>query len=305
MIVICDCDFRVPDKTVRHTNIKTDLFEGSKRYFLVPEVKFPSVQHLVSYYGENEVKNLQKVNNVRFLYPLKSRRESRTESFEDSGSSTSGNSHYQSTTDVAMSLENPPALPTRPRDLPRLSSQNSLGLSPSPSTASIGSPGEVFQNGSFHGSSLSIESGRSGGRDIRVGAQNGSVSSIDLRPPAMLPIVHLTKDGNPYYSSPRNVDEDITDRLKEVLRQSEVCDCGIPRDKADLPLGWTVHRSKDPSSFGKIFFQSNKGVTSWRLPQEVESKLNYDQHQNLKELRNERIVPVPSKRRDIISETKF
>lgn len=121
----------------------------------------------------------------------------------------------------------------------------------------------------------------------------------------MLPVVHLTKDGNPYYSSPRNVDEDITDRLKEVLRQSEVCDCGIPRDKADLPLGWTVHRSKDPSSFGKIFFQSNKGVTSWRLPQEVESKLNYDQHQNLKELRNERIVPVPSKRRDIISETKF
>lgn len=84
----------------------------------MPEVKFPSVQHLVSYYGENEVKNLQKVNNVRFLYPLKSRRESRTESFEDSGSSTSGNSHYQSTTDVAMSLENPPALPTRPRDLP-------------------------------------------------------------------------------------------------------------------------------------------------------------------------------------------
>nr|XP_022297904.1 uncharacterized protein LOC111107159 [Crassostrea virginica]XP_022297905.1 uncharacterized protein LOC111107159 [Crassostrea virginica] len=288
----------VHDKTVRHTNIRTD---GGRCFYLVPEVKFPSVQELVLHYGQNEVKNLQKVNNVRFLYPLSKRRDSRAE--DGSGSSTSGQSHYQSAEEVAAASEDRPALPSRPRDLPRLSSQTSIGLS-SPSTSSLnsfGSPDGVA-NGRAFTSQTSIESGASGGRH-RLGHHN-STSSIDSRPPAKLPQGHVNKDSNTYYSSPRNVDEDITDRLKDVLRQNEVCDCGIPRDKAELPLGWTLHRSKDPGSYGKLFFQNNKGLTTWKLPAEVESRLNIVQQQNIEQLRNERI-PVPGRREVISHVTQF
>lgn len=242
------------------------------------------------------MKNLQKVNNVRFSFPLEKRRSENRNGISSVEGSESSGSHYQSPIDVP-GPEVRPALPERPRDLPRLQSQNSIGFH-SPSTSSLtsfGSP-EGLHNGVFESSG----SGASGGRQ----AHHQSISSIETRPPAMLPIGHNTRDGNPYYSSPRNVDEDITDRLKEVLRQNEICDCGIPRDKADLPLGWTVHRSKDPATYGRIFFQNNKGVTSWKLPQEVQNRLNIVQQENLSQLRSEG-MRVPVDRRGIISETKF
>jgi hypothetical protein len=296
---------RVADKTIRHTNIKIEVGRGTQKwYFLVPEVKFQSVQELIAYYGQNEVKNLQKVNNVRFLHPLVKRKSThRSGSFSADGSESSG-SHYNSPNDVpsgAAVHENRPALPERPRDLPRLQSQHSLGQhSPSNgSLTSFGSP-EGMHNGFLD--HMSNGTGASGGRDRLT--RHPSTPSIETRPPAALPAGHTTRDGNPYYSSPRNVDEDITDRLKEVLRQSEICDCGIPRDKADLPMGWTVHRSKDPSTYGRIFFQNNKGVTSWKLPQEVQSRLNIVQQENLSQLRSEG-TRVPVDRRGIVSETKF
>lgn len=294
----------VSDKTVRHTNIKIEGGSGTKFFYLVPEVKFHSVHELITYYSQNEVKNLQKVNNVRFLYPLEKRNSERNGSVsrEESGSSASG-SHYQSPQDVSAGAEHPPALPSRPRDLPRLSSQQSMGLS-SPSSSSLNSYGspEGMHNGSISGSQMSLASGGSGSR----GRNHASTSSIDSRPPAQLPVGHTSKDGNPYYSSPRNVDEDITNRLKEVLKQNEVCDCGIPRDKAELPLGWQVHRSKDPATFGRIFFQNSKGMTSWKLPAEVQSKLNIVQQQNLEDLRNEAMgIPIIPTRRVISDVTKF
>ncbi|KAK3101077.1 hypothetical protein FSP39_000789 [Pinctada imbricata] len=129
----------VQDKSVRHTNIVIESNGYQKKYFLVKEKKFDSVEELMLFYRTNEIKNLQNVKNVRFLYAVESGRGSRS---HDNGSASSESSYDRYTSpgssagmvDPSNIPQNRPPLPARPKDLPRRNSSHS----------SMGSPGAVF-----------------------------------------------------------------------------------------------------------------------------------------------------------------
>ena len=240
------------DGSVRHLHVQIEENGTAVQYFLVVEKKFLSIQELLDYYKTNPVRNLENVDDVYFKF-----------SIDKPGSSPSGGtinrSRSVSSIDSARSTlsttpAGPPPLPTRPRN-------QSTGSDNSSSQSS-------WTNGSVQ------ENGAVGNRHIEA---------IANRPPAPLPAVDAC-DYGAYYSRARDVSEDISGKLKEVLNQSEVCECGISRNLAELPLGWTVHRSKDTATFGKLFYQSAEGQTSWFLPQNVKMQMTQKHMSNLRTL---------------------
>lgn len=242
----------VKDGSVRHLHVQIEENGTAVQYFLVVEKKFLSIQELLDYYKTNPVRNLENVDDVYFKF-----------SIDKPGSSPSGGtinrSRSVSSIDSARSTlsttpAGPPPLPTRPRN-------QSTG-SDNSSNQSSWTNGSVQENGA-------------------VG--NRLPEAIANRPPAPLPAVDAC-DYGAYYSRARDVSEDISGKLKEVLNQSEVCECGISRNLAELPLGWTVHRSKDAATFGKLFYQSAEGQTSWFLPQNVKMQMTQKHMSNLRTL---------------------
>lgn len=256
----------VPDHSVRHTHIQVEE-DGSKsgcKYFLVVEKKFDSIDQLVNYYKQNPVKNLENVSNVYFQHPIYRSDVNANLYMEHNGSSAgSMASRARSMSSLSItshtsdrSLDSvsggPPPLPVRP--MCRTQSADS-------STGTWGS---------------------SSGSQVNPLPNN----DIANRPPLPLPdSVTKKEEGGAYgYSRARDVSEDISEKLKEVLKSSERCECGIPRNLAELPLGWTVHLSKDPSTRGKLFYQNQDGVTSWQLPQQVEMQLTKIHIANLRQI---------------------
>ncbi|XP_063438782.1 uncharacterized protein LOC134719750 [Mytilus trossulus] len=293
----------VADKTVRHTNIVIEGTGALKKYYLVKEKKFDSVDELIRYYYDHDVKNLQKVTHVRFLYPLT------PSNYQQSRSSSGGSYHTINSQGsgggrsacVGGNDERPP-LPER--NHVRRGSQESFNsqMSVFTDTGSMSSGTPLFHSNSGPipipkgASSNSINKDGSFHSNWTLGPSGGSfphlpsptlpspTDDIAKRPPPPIPQIPQS-DVNPYYSEARNVDKSIKEELKKVIRDSERCDCGIPRDISDLPLGWTVHRSKDAATYGRVFFQNEAGVTSWKLPEDVNRKLTAQHQTNLKKLK--------------------
>lgn len=268
----------VKDKTVRHTNIIVDNSGSCRTYYLVKEKQFCTVQDLLDYYRTNDVKNLEKVNHVRFLSPVLA--PNRSGSFQDDSSSGSSSSRfYLPPNSAAPPPPDKPPLPERPRTLQRRYGSNSSQTSLLTTTSSL-------QELSPMGFSMASPQGYQGSPQGYGATFDPFSTSLpgtnDDRPPAPLPGGHKT--GGLYYSTPRDVTEDISDRLKEVLKQNDRCDCGIPRDMADMPLGWTVHKSKDAGTYGRLFFQNVQGVTTWKIPPEVQRSMTVQQNYNITKL---------------------
>lgn len=289
--------FSVSDKTVRHTNIIIEGTGAAKKYFLVKEKKFDSVDELIRYYKEHDVKNLQKVNHVRFAHSLNRPNYRSGESSSSAGSYNTIHSQNHSSGSFNSPPQHPerPPLPARPTHLPRLGSQDSFSSqmpvftqgSVNSSSASLANNGVVpvgFQRGNSNNSISPDSNWTLGGPENVFPNLPSPAENISRRPPAPIPNIPKS-DGNPYYSSPRNVDESIKEELKKVIRENERCDCGIPRELADLPLGWTVHRSKDAQTYGRIFYQNESGVTSWKLPEDVNRRLTAQHRTNLQKVK--------------------
>ncbi|PVD24943.1 hypothetical protein C0Q70_15437 [Pomacea canaliculata] len=94
------------------------------------------------------------------------------------------------------------------------------------------------------------------------------------RPPQPLPEVPL-EDEVPYYSTPRPY-RDHLDELKLMLRESEMCDCGLRMVDAELADGWTVHRSRESNTFKRVFYQHENGNTTWVFPSSIITFLSFD-----------------------------
>lgn len=283
----------VSDKTVRHTNIIIEGTAAAKKYFLVKEKKFDSVDELIRYYKDHDVKNLQKVNHVRFAHPLNRSNYRSGDSNSSAGSYNTISNHSSGSFNSPPQNPERPPLPARPTHLPRLGSQDSFSSqmsgfsqgsvnSSSASLANNGVPGRFPRGNSSN--SISPDSNGTCGSENFIPNLPSPAEKISSRPPAPIPQIPKS-DGNPYYSSPRNVDESVKEELKKVIRESETCDCGIPRELADLPLGWTVHRSKDVQTYGRIFYQNESGVTSWKLPEDVNRRLTVQQKTNLQKVK--------------------
>lgn len=250
---------------MRHTHIQygEDGLNVGWKYFLVVEKKFDSINQLVNYYKSNPVKNLENVNNVYLQNPI-CRPDAPPNVYADGNGSSGG--RFTGSRTMSMSSVNsrvsersfdstsngPPPLPVRP--VGRTQSQSGDS-----STGTWGSTGSQV---------------------------NPHPNDISNRPPMALPAAANKKDdGGAYgYSRARDVEEDISEKLKDVLKTSERCECGIPRHLAELPKGWTVHLSNDPQTVGKLFYQSSDGVTTWQLPEQVEMQLTNIHKSNLRQI---------------------
>ncbi|KAL8585841.1 hypothetical protein ACOMHN_040066 [Nucella lapillus] len=85
------------------------------------------------------------------------------------------------------------------------------------------------------------------------------------RPPMPTPTFPTQPEESPYYTSPRAY-RDHLEELKKMLRETEICDCGLRMLDAELGLGWTVHRSRESGTFKRVFYQHENGNTTWDFP---------------------------------------
>lgn len=89
------------------------------------------------------------------------------------------------------------------------------------------------------------------------------------RPPQPLPVPTIpVDDDSPYYTTPRPYRNHL-EELKTMLRESEICDCGLRMMDAELADGWTVHRSREQATYLRVFYQHENGNTTWVFPQSI------------------------------------
>lgn len=78
---------------------------------------------------------------------------------------------------------------------------------------------------------------------------------------------------------------DLIDSLRRIEGENaNKCACGVYHDDADLPRGWTFHRSTDPETYGRVVFSNPDGELSWNLPIEVALELSAEQQDAIREL---------------------
>ena len=109
--------------------------------------------------------------------------------------------------------------------------------------------------------------------------KNKQQEMMDLgwcRPPMPVPEEVTVSDENPYYTEPRPF-KDHLEELKQMLRESEICDCGLKTIDAELADGWTVHRSREPNTYNRVFYQHENGNTTWQFPDPIGRLLNFSQ----------------------------
>ncbi|KAK3592313.1 hypothetical protein CHS0354_030649 [Potamilus streckersoni] len=243
----------VKDHSVRHTHVYMEGSGDQRKFYLVKEQKFNKLEDLINYYKQNPVRNLEGVPDVYFKFPIPHT--------AITPNTTPVSSREPSVNSLTLGLSSPTitrssSLTSQPPPVPRRDSSFTLErppLSPPP---------------------------------------NGAIA----RPPAPLPPTgHIPLNPDDYaktYSRARDTNVDLSGQLIEQLRDHERCECGISRELGDLPCGWTVHRSKDVPTFGKLFFQSGDGQTSWVLPENVRMQLTRKHLKNLEILKSRSSVEM-------------
>lgn len=77
----------------------------------------------------------------------------------------------------------------------------------------------------------------------------------------------------------------LVQRLREIEGDNaSKCPCGIYHDDAELPRGWSFHRSTEPETHGRVLFTGPDGQMDWNLPLEVSLELSADQQDKIRDL---------------------
>ena len=114
------------------------------------------------------------------------------------------------------------------------------------------------------------------------------------RPPMPTPQTEPQSDeDHPYYSSPRACKNHL-EELKKMLRESEICDCGLRMLDAELGGGWTVHRSRENATYKRVFYQHEDGNTTWLFPTSITDLLSVQQVKFIVRLCKEANQDVPA-----------
>ena len=114
------------------------------------------------------------------------------------------------------------------------------------------------------------------------------------RPPMPTPQTESRSDeDHPYYSSPRPYKNHL-EELKKMLRESEMCDCGLRMLDAELVGGWTVHRSRENATYKRVFYQHEDGNTTWLFPTSITELLSVRQVKFIVRLCKEANQDVPA-----------
>ena len=114
-------------------------------------------------------------------------------------------------------------------------------------------------------------------------------TNLEQRPPAPIP-TEDTGSGDSagiyngvYYSCIKRKEENKLPQLLEQLSVSSAtesthCECGLDIELSQLPMGWSVHISREPDSgYGRPFFVGPTQITKWDPPKEIYLELNRHQ----------------------------
>ncbi|XP_067683503.1 uncharacterized protein [Haliotis asinina] len=227
--------------SVRHVNVVIERIPTLK-YYIVEQLKFNSFQDLCKNYSSQRIRNLEQIDNVRLLHPI---------------------IHGAESNEAYLPLQT--GMPITARRY----SDNSI-----PKTPDAGKLTPQFDFGGLGGRCVdtSQQSTISRALSRRRSASNATrplpeppKTGSQSRPPCPPP---PTSESNPdtYYSSPRDEDKNRVDELRDGLHETDLCECGVPLCDSQLPLGWTLHKSNDPVSYGCLFYQNAEGETTWSLP---------------------------------------
>ena len=115
---------------------------------------------------------------------------------------------------------------------------------------------------------------------------NGHIPSRDIadRPPLPLPDFAMPR-GFPLMSAVHTIRALVTPlltgrrtyTLPTEERDGGYCVCGIRTIQSVLIQGWTVHRSSEPSSFGRLYYiNERENAIGWELPPEIEEQLSHE-----------------------------
>ncbi|XP_046372206.2 uncharacterized protein LOC124146124 isoform X2 [Haliotis rufescens] len=222
--------------SVRHVNVVIER-NPTLKYYIVEQIKFNSFNELCKNYSSQRIRNLEQIDNVRLIHPIIHGAESKEAYAPLKGGMPSTSRRY--------SDNSPPKTP----DAGKLTPQFDFGV------RCVDGP---------------QQSRTLGGR--RRSASNATrplpkppKSNSETRPPCPPPPGSGSNPGL-YYSSPRDVDKNRFDELRDGLMDTDLCECGVPICDSQLPQGWTLHKSNDPASYGCLFYQNTEGETTWVLP---------------------------------------
>ncbi|XP_071082557.1 uncharacterized protein [Haliotis cracherodii] len=236
----------IANASVRHVNVVIER-RPSLKYYIVEQVKFNSFHELSSYYSSHRICNLEQIENVKLLHPINQGADSK----EDYASP-------QSPVNGAGSI-------------PILGRKNSdIGLPKTPKSGQLTASfdyegGERYEGVEDKFPPIPVAGTRRKESNPTRPLPKTPKSSNETRPPCPTP-PGFEGNSDLYYSRPRDVSKNRIDELRQILRDSEVCDCGVHLSDSELPQGWTLHKSHDAASYGCLFYQSNHGDTTWNLP---------------------------------------
>jgi len=276
--------------------------------------QFQSLEHLVAFYSEHDVPNVEAITGVRLTCPViysaeeihclqndLLRRHFRSVSTDDAQSRESGHvfsrhSVFEGQNDKrktwckkffeALKQSNRTSRPNAPNTVidlvTPLGSHEVTCPLPHQSVGSFSANPKKFEkqpaipNESTHAALFSIHENTANADDsARAVDDDGTVAATGL-----------------YYSEPRDVDRDLSlDLMAHLLQQDSQghntdgkCICGLDLADSELPHGWSMHISTERGTEGRVFFTSPTDETSWELPTIVSVDLSTEQQDRIRQL---------------------
>jgi hypothetical protein len=275
---------------------------------------FDSLQELITYYKANDVPNTENIENVRLLCPIVNKRQvsnSDTSMCRTSAEVVPNEPRYTG----QIGRRNSSEQGKRNSDDSSKRSLSERGKSISSMGSSveeeedpqlvynklfpIGRSAEVRQLPPPPGSKLIPkqavpQTGVNRNNLVELPLELRPLIKLDQRPPAPLPTIEDTSSGDSngiyngvYYSCVKLVENKLPQLIDQLSGTSATetthCECGLDLELSQLPMGWSVHVSREAGhSYGRPFFVSPDQVTSWDPPKEIYLELNRHQQKFIK-----------------------
>lgn len=274
---------------IKHFSINED-----NNFYFLQEKYFSTVSDLIRNYAHEDVPNLENVSHVRLLYPVVAGapdpRSGQKSPVRYATSPKKANILKRAVSERVRTITEPPETTgTGRRYIPsRKLSEGNLNPVVSPVLNRVGIAEDVRQSAMQNfGQGFESQAPYNLGTIVTPQAASPLTSALKQTVPSPsyetrsitfendLESEIYTSEGLNYSRVKSEVDK--FPKLLQSLRVAEAhekCECGIYIRDSDFPEGWTIHRSKEPETMGKLFFMNEElNITSWFLPESAARKL--------------------------------